>query len=111
MTFRTKIMVSIWGVVLSLLVITFFFINYWMRARIEGTFSQELRADYATVLVHEKLQSSQLIRACAVIAESPRLRAVAELGDRATARQLLLDMTQTTLSKVVVLTDQRGRPI
>ena len=40
MKFRYKILLSIWGVVLSLLVITFFIINYWTRGRIEETFSQ-----------------------------------------------------------------------
>jgi signal transduction histidine kinase len=111
MTFRNKILLSIWGVVLSLLVITFFIINYWTRARIEETFSRELRTGLSTVLVHEKLQSAQLIRACAVIAESPRLRAVAELGDAETAIQLLKELNQTTLSQLYVLTDRHGFPM
>jgi signal transduction histidine kinase len=111
MRFRNKILISIWGVVLSLLVITFFIINYWMRARIEESFSRELRAGFATVLAHEQLQSAQLIRACAVIAESPRLRAVAELGDARTASQLLQELNQTTLSQLYVLTDRLGRPM
>src|SRR5512144_1273929 len=111
MKFRNKILISIWGVVLSLLVITLFIINYWMRGRIEESFSRELRAGYATVLAHEQLQSAQLIRACAVIAESPRLRAVAELGDARTAAQLLQELNQTTLSQLYVLTDRRGRPM
>ena len=105
MTFRNKILLSIWGVVLSLLVITFFIINYWIRGRIEATFSRELRAEYSTVSVHEQLQAEQLIRACVVVAESPRLRAVAELGDARTASQLLQELSQTTLSQVAVLTD------
>jgi len=111
MTFRNKILLSIWGVVLSLLVITFFIINYWTRARIEETFSRELQTGLSTVLVNEKLQSAQLIRACGVIAESPRLRAVAELGDAKTATQLLKELNQTTLSQLFVLTDRRGAPI
>jgi signal transduction histidine kinase len=111
MRFRNKILLSIWGVVLSLLVITFFIINYWMRARIEETFSRELRTALATILVHEKLQSAQLIRACGVIAESPRIRAVAELGDAETASQLLSEMNQTTLSQLTMLTDRRGIPL
>ena len=44
MTFRNKILLSIWGVVLSLLVITFFIINYWTRSRFEETFARELGA-------------------------------------------------------------------
>jgi signal transduction histidine kinase len=111
MTFRNKILFSIWGVVLSLLVITFFIINYWTRSRFEETFARELGAGSSTVLVQEKLQSAELIRACSVIAESPRIRAVAELGDQNTAYQLLKEMNQTTLTQVVILTDRRGRPL
>jgi len=111
MTFRNKILFSIWGVVLSLLVITFFIINYWTRSRFEETFARELGAGSSTVLVQEKLQSAELIRACSVIAESPRIRAVAELGDENTAYQLLKEMNQTTLTQVVVLTDRKGRPL
>jgi signal transduction histidine kinase len=90
---------------------TFFIINYWTRSRIEETFSRELRTEFSTVLMHEKLQSGQLIRACVVIAESPRLRAVTELGDSRTAAQLLHEMNQTTLSQVLVLTDRQGQPL
>jgi signal transduction histidine kinase len=111
MTFRNKILISIWGVVLSLLVITFFIINYWTRSRFEETFARELSAGSSTVLVQEKLQSAELIRACSVIAESPRLRAVAELDDENTAYQLLREMNQTTLTQVVVLTDRKGKPL
>ena len=111
MTFRNKILISIYGVVLSLLVITFFIINYWTRGRFEETFSRELSAASSAVLVQEKLQSAELIRSCAVIAESPRLRAVAELGDQNTAAQLLREMNQTTLTQAVVLTDRRGKPL
>jgi signal transduction histidine kinase len=108
MKFRNKILFSIWGVVLSLLVITFFIINYWTRSRIEELFSRELRSEFSVVSVREQLQSAQLIRACAVIAESPRLRAVVELGDARTATQLLQELNQTTLSQLIVLTDRRG---
>ncbi len=109
MTFRNKILLSIWGVVLSLLLITFFVINFWARSRIAGTFSDELRTGVSTMQVHEQLQTAQLIRACVVVAESPRLRAVAELGDPATASQLLQELTSTTQSQVFVLTDRTGR--
>ena len=111
MTFRNKILLSIWGVVLSLLVITFFIINYGTRGRMEEIFTRELHTGFSTVSVHEKLQSAQLIRACAVIAESPRLRAVAELGDAKTAYQLVQELNRTTLSQVFILTDRQGRPL
>lgn len=111
MTFRNKILLSIWAVVLSLLIITFFILNYWMRSRIQETFSGELQTGLSTVAVNEKLQSAQLIRACMVIAESPRLRAVVELGDDRTAYELLQEMNKTTLSQLIVLTDRYGRPL
>jgi signal transduction histidine kinase len=111
MTFRNKILFSIWGVVLGLLIITFFIINYWTRGRMEESFTTELRTSFSSVSVHEKLQSAQLIRACVVIAESPRLRAVAELGDAKTAYQLLQELNRTTLSQLFVLTDRDGRPL
>jgi signal transduction histidine kinase len=111
MTFRNKILLSIWGVVLSLLFITFIIINYWTRSRIEESLSRELRSEHSVVSVREELQSAQLIRACAVIAESPRLRAVVELGDARTAAQLLQELNQTTLGQLLVLTDRRGDPL
>jgi signal transduction histidine kinase len=110
-TFRNKILFSIWGVVLSLLVITFFVINYWTRSSIGTTFAGELRTSVSTIRVHESLQSEQLIRGCLVLAESPRVRAVAELRDAETARQVLRDVSQTALMKIVVLTDRTGRPL
>jgi signal transduction histidine kinase len=110
-TFRNKILFSIWGVVLSLLVITFFVINYWTRSSIGTTFAGELHTSVSTIRVHESLQSEQLIRGCLVLAESPRVRAVAELRDAETARQVLRDVSQTALMKIVVLTDRTGRPL
>lgn len=109
MRFQNKILLSIWAVVLSLLVITFVLINTWARSRISATFSDELRTGVSTVQVYEQLQSAQLIRTCVVVAESPRLRAVAELGDPATASQLLQELSATTQSQIFVLTDRTGR--
>lgn len=111
MTFRNKILFSIWTVVLSLLVITFFILNYWIRDRMRETFSGELQTGLSTVAVHEKLQSAQLVRASTVIAESPRLRAVVELGDERTASQLLQELSKTTVSTILVLTDAGGKPL
>ena len=111
MTFRTKIVTSIWGVVLSLLVITFFIINYWTRGRIEGTFERELRSDFSSVQLNEKLQSAHLIRADVVIAESPRLRAAIETGNQKTAYELSQELSRTTRCQVYVLTDRGGRPL
>ncbi|HUI63834.1 MAG TPA: cache domain-containing protein, partial [Bacteroidota bacterium] len=108
MTFRNKILFSIWGVVLSLLVITFFIINYWTRTRVENTFADELRANVSTLGEFSRLQNETLIRSCLVIAESPRLRAVAEIGDPPTAQKLASEISSTTVSTLFLLTDRRG---
>jgi signal transduction histidine kinase len=111
MKFRYKILLSIWGVVLSLLVITFFIINYWTRGRIEDTFSQELRSNRSTLNGIVGLEAEILARGCKVIAESPRLRAVVELQDPKTAFQLSQELNQTSVSDLLVLTDRRGKPM
>lgn len=111
MKFRYKILIAIWGVVLSLLIITFFIINYWTRGHIEQTFSEELRSNYTTLKVLNSLQSETLIRGCLVIAESPRLRAVAELRDPKTAAQLSKELYQTSVNDLFMLTDNRGEPL
>jgi signal transduction histidine kinase len=111
MKFRHKILVSIWGVVLSLLVITFFIINYWTRSRIEDAFSEELRSNRSTLRGIVGLEAEILARGCQVIAESPRLRAVVELQDPTTAFQLSQELNQTTVSDLFVLTDRTGKPL
>ncbi len=111
MSFRNKILLSIWGVVLSLLVITFFIINYWTRSRVENTFTNELRASFATIQVLTRLQAEMLERSCLIIAESPRLRAVAELGDPGTAYELSRELAQNSLSSLFVLTGRHGEPL
>ena len=111
MKFRHKILLSIWGVVLSLLVITFFIINYWTRSRIEDAFSEELRSNRSTLNGIVGLEAEILARGCQVIAESPRLRAVVELQDPRTAYQLSLELNQTSVSDLFVLTDRTGKPL
>ncbi|HTY38551.1 MAG TPA: ATP-binding protein [Bacteroidota bacterium] len=111
MKFRFKILLSIWAVVLSLLVITFFIINYWTRSRIEDAFSEQLRNNRSTLNGIVGLEAEILSRGCQVIAESPRLRAVVELHDPTTAFQLSQELAQTTASDLLVLTDQRGNAL
>ena len=111
MKFRNKILFSIYGVVLGFLVITFFFINYWARERIEDTFADELRTSSATLNVLLRQQGELLLRGCMVIAESPRLKAVTELRDPATAYQASMEITQTSLNDLFLLTDDHGDPL
>lgn len=109
MKFRFKILLSIWAVVLSLLVITFFIINFWTRSRIEDSFSEQLRSNRSTLNGIVGLEGEMLSRGCQVIAESPRLRAVVELQDPKTAYQLSQELSQTTASDLLVLTDRHGK--
>ena len=91
--------------------ITFFIINYWTRSRIEDAFSEQLRSNRSTLNGIVGLEAEILSRGCQVIAESPRLRAVVELQDPKTAYQLSQELTQTTASDLLVLTDRRGKPL
>lgn len=111
MKFRFKILLSIWAVVLSLLVITFFIINYWTRSRIEDAFSEQLSSNRSTLNGIVGLEAEILSRGCQVIAESPRLRAVVELQDPKTAYQLSQELNQTAVSNLLVLTDKHGKPL
>jgi signal transduction histidine kinase len=111
MKFRNKILLSIYGVVISLLIVTYFIVTAWLRNRIEDTFADELRSNRSTVAVLSSLQSAQLVRSAQVIAESPRLRAVVELGDAATAAQLVGELSQTELGDLIMLTDRKGTPL
>ena len=111
MKFRNKILLSIYGVVISLLIVTYFIVTAWLRNRIEDTFADELRGNRSTVAVLSSLQAAQLVRSAQVIAESPRLRAIVELGDAATAAQLVGELSQSELGDLIMLTDGRGTPL
>lgn len=111
MKFRNKILLLIYGTVLGFLLITFFVVNYWARDRIESTFADELRTSANTLSVLLQQQAELLRRACMVIAESPRLKAVTELRDPATAFQSSMEITQTSLNDLFMLTDDRGVPL
>ena len=108
MKFRNKILLSIWGVVLGVQLITFAIIQYWVREQVRARFTDELFTNYSTVRVITSLRSKQDVRSCQVIAESPRLKAVAELKDRETALQLSREINQELLSDLFVLTDSSG---
>ena len=88
MKFRNKILLAIWGVVLVLLMITFVLVNYWMRAQIEARFTDDIRSNYSTIREVSSLRAEREIKSCQTIAETPKLMAVTELGDRNTALQL-----------------------
>ncbi len=115
MKFRNKILLAIWGVVVSLLTITFLFLNYWMRSQVESHFADDVRNNYSIVHQISSLRAEQDIKSCKIIAESPRLKAVADLGERNAARntalQLSLDLNNSMASDLFILTNAKGIPL
>ncbi len=111
MKFRNKILLAIWGVVLSLLIVTFVIINYWMRIQIQSRFTEELHSNYSTISELSELRSAANVKACQIIAETPRLKAVAELRDVKTALPVAQEMTQNMAADLFILTDSTGRPL
>lgn len=115
MKFRNKILLAIWGVVVGLLTITFLFLNYWMRSQVESHFADDVRGNYSIVREISSLRAEQDIKSCKIIAESPRLKAVADLGDRNAARntalQLSLELNNSISSDLFILTNAKGYPL
>jgi signal transduction histidine kinase len=111
MKFRNKILLSIFGIVFTLVVVIYFIVTTVTRTRIVETYSQELRSNHLTVTVYNELRHEDGIKSCMVIAESPRLKAVAELGDSVTAHQLILDLYHSIGPDIIILTDELGSPI
>ena len=111
MKFRNKILLAIWGVVLGLLMITFVLVNYWMRAQVEARSADDIRSGYSTVREVLSLRAELDMRSCQIVAESPRLKAVAEIGDRNTALQLSRELNNSISSDLFILTDQKGHSL
>src|ERR1051326_207562 len=108
MSFRNKILLAIWGVVLGLLIVIYIVINYWMRIQIQSRFTGELRSNYSTIREITDLRAAQDLKSCQVIAETPRLKAVAELKDVNTAFQLCQELNQSIASDLFLLADSNG---
>ena len=111
MKFRNKILLAIWGVVLGLLVVTYVIINYWMRSQVEARAAEELYRNYSTIRQLDQLRDEEIAKSCQILAETPRLKAVVELGDRNTALQLSQELTQSTLNDIFILTNAQGTPL
>ena len=111
MKFRNKILLAIWGVVLVLLMITFVLVNYWMRAQIEARFTDDIRSNYSTIREVSSLRAEREIKSCQTIAETPKLMAVTELGDRNTALQLSRELNGSFSSDIFILTNSKGSPL
>jgi len=111
MKLRTKILLAIWGVVLGLLLVTYFVITYWMRVQIESRFSEDLKSNYSAVTELEEYHRSEIVRSCQIVAESPRLKALVEIGDRNTAVPLCQELNQNMKSELFILRDSLGNSL
>lgn len=111
MRFRNKILLAIWSVVLGLLIITYIIINYWMRSQVEARAAEELSRGSTTILELSALRDEEAAKSCQIIAETPRLKAVVELGDRNTALQLSRELTQNTFCDLFILTGVQRIPL
>lgn len=111
MKFRNKILFSILAIIIILIVVTHFVTTSVMHNRIKATFSGELLSKYFTVSVFNELRNEDSIKGSLVISESPRLKAVAELGDSITAHQLMEEINEGLGADIFILTDNNGNPI
>lgn len=111
MKLRNKILFAIWGVVLGLLIVLYVITDSAMRSQIQSRFTDDLRGNYRILAELNALRSQQDIRACQIIAESPRLKAVVELGDRKTTLQLSHELAGGIRSDLFVVTDTAGRAV
>jgi HAMP domain-containing protein len=111
MKFRNKILFSILAIILLLVFVTNFVTTSVMHNRIKATFSEELLGKYHTVLVFNELRNEDSIKGSLVISESPRLKAVAEVGDSITAHQLMEEINEGLGADIFILTDRNGDPL
>jgi len=111
MKFRNKILLAIWSVVFGLLIAGYVLVNYLTRASIEERSAQFLRTSRSTVAELNALRLEEVSRSSQIIAETPRLKAVVELSDRNTIRQLAKEFNNSTLADFFLLTDPKGLPL
>ncbi len=109
MRFRNKILLAIWGVVLIILVMTSVIIWYWMGVQVEQKAGEELRSNHTTIRELNSLRGKEIITSAEIVAATPRLKAVVDLGDRNTALQLAVELNRSVAGDLFQLTDAHGR--
>ena len=109
MRFRNKILLAIWGIVLLLLVMTSVIIRYWMGVQVEQKAGEELRSNHTTILELNSLRGKEIITSAEIVAATPRLKAVVDLGDKNTALQLAAELNRSIAGDLFQLTDVHGR--
>ena len=109
MRFRTVILLSIWSVVAGALIIGYVMVNIAMRDHIRTRAAADLRTHRSTLLALFSLQLDELGKSSELFAETPRLKAVAELGDSNTVRQLMSELQPGIGADVLGIADRNGR--
>ena len=109
MRFRTVILLSIWSVVAGALIIGYVMVNIAMRDHIRTRAGADLRTHRSTLLALFTLQLDELGKSSELFAETPRLKAVAELGDTNTVRQLMSELQPGIGADILGIADRNGR--
>ncbi len=111
MRFRNKILLAIWGVVLVLLLITSVIIKYWTEVQVEERATADLRSNVRTIRELTGLRRAEIMKSTQIVAETPRVKAAVETGDRNTIRQLAEELNRSLVSDLFALNDQHGLPL
>jgi signal transduction histidine kinase len=111
MKFRTIIFLSISGIVLGLLFASYLVVNFWTREQVALRTDAGLRSHFSTLRELNALRLDEAAKSCQIISETPRLKAVAELGDRNTIRQLAEELQQGARADLFMITDSTGKPL
>lgn len=109
MRFRTVILLSIWSVVTGALIVGFVLVNIAMRDHIRSRAASDLVTHRSTLGALFALQLEELGRTAELFAETPRLKAVAELGDPNTVAQLMSELEPGIGADLLVVADRAGR--
>ncbi|TAK58122.1 MAG: hypothetical protein EPO24_08860, partial [Bacteroidetes bacterium] len=86
-------------------------LNSWIRNQIRERYSEDLLRSSAIIQQLHALQDEQNIKSAQVVAESPRLKAVVELGDANTALQLAQELTSEMRVDMFAITDAEHRKL
>lgn len=108
MRFRTVILVSIWSVVAGALIIGYILVNYAMWDQVESQTARDLENHRSTIRALNTIQLEDLGKTTGLYAETPRLKAVMELGDSNTIIQLLTELQEGIQSDILAVTDANG---
>ena len=109
MRIRTVILISIWSVVAGALIVGYVMVNIAMRDHVRSRAAAELGTHRATLRAVISLQLEELGKTSELFAETPRLKAVAELGDDNTVAQLMSELEPGIGADVLALSDRKGR--